>query len=192
MRINLFIPNLSLLVNFVFSRTIQKHMKTVLLTLFFTATALLGFSHSFHVALAKAEYNSVNSTMEVTIELDAADFEHWLQDKGIGIKHIEMVTKNSDSWQKINHTLFDHFKAETGQGFLKFQLLGMEAMKDGRLFIYLVAENVKPFSSVNWTFSLLMDHDPGQQNKLEMTVNKKKYYAVFLQDRKTATLKLEK
>jgi hypothetical protein len=102
------------------------------------------------------------------------------------------VAKNSETWKKIVAVLFQHFKAETDGSKLKFEVLGLEALKDGRLYIYLVAEQVKPFQSITWTFSLLMDHDPGQQNKLEIIVNKKKYYAVFLQDKKTATIKLDK
>jgi hypothetical protein len=180
------------MLNFVFSRTIHKHMKLIasILVFFLTSTGL--WAHAFHVGLAKAEYNAANSTMEVTLELDAHDFEHWLEDHGVQVKHIEMVAKNSETWKKIVAILFQHFKAETDGSKLKFEVLGLEALKDGRLYIYLVAEQVKPFQSITWTFSLLMDHDPGQQNKLEMIVNKKKYYAVFLQDKKTATIKLDK
>jgi hypothetical protein len=162
---------------------------TVLISILLSS---IGWSHAFHVALAKAEYNSLNSTIEVTLEIDAQDFEHWLEDHGVSVKHVELIAKNSEPWKKVNTILLNHFGATTAQGKLQFDMLGMEAMKDGRLFIYLVAEQVKPFQSIDWKFSLLMDHDPGQQNKLEMVVNKKKYYAVFLQDKKTVTITPDK
>jgi hypothetical protein len=157
----------------------------------FLLTSSISWGHAFHVGLAKAEYNVSNKTMEVTLELESHDLEHWLEDKGLAVGHIEMVEKHSDLWNKMTTTLLNHFKANTNKQKLKFSVLGLETVKDGRVFIYLIAENVSPFTEIEWEYSLLMGHDMNQQNKLELTYNSKKYYAVFFEKKQSTKIIIE-
>ena len=168
-----------------------KNMTRNILTFLILLTSLTSFGHAFHVALAKASYNAGEKTMEVTLEIESHDLEHWLEDKGMKIGHIEMIEKNTPTWHKLTGEILVHFAAQTDSQKLQFSVLGIEVARDGRAFVYLVAENVVPFKRIDWTFSLLMDHDDTQQNKLELIVNKKKYYAVFLNEKRTATIKLD-
>lgn len=161
-----------------------------ILTILILLYSFTSFGHAFHVALAKAEYNAEDKTMEVTLEVESHDLEHWLEDKGIKIGHIEMIEKNSPTWKKLSDEILANFAATTDLQKLNFSILGIEIARDGRAFIYVVAEEVKPFKTIEWTFSLLMDHDENQQNKLELIVNKKKYYAVFLNEKRKALIKL--
>ena len=148
------------------------------------------FAHQFHVAIAKAEYNSVEQTLEVTMEVESHDIEHWLEDKGIVVGHIEMIEKNSEQWTKITEEILKNFSVKTDSKAQNITVVGWEIARDGRLFIYLYAENVAPFKEIEWKFSILMDHDESQQNKLELLVNNKKYYAVFLNDKRTAIIQI--
>jgi len=50
----------------------------------------------------------------------------------------------------------------SNSSFLKWKLKQMDV-----IFLYLVAYEVEPFTSVTWHFSLLMGHSNEQQNKLE-------------------------
>jgi len=93
-------------------------------------------------------------------------------------------------WKQLTGEILANFSATTDLQKLNFSVLGIEVARDGRAFIYIAAEEVKPFKSIEWTFSLLMDHDDTQQNKLELIVNNKKYYAVFLNEKRKALIKL--
>ncbi|GAA0874880.1 hypothetical protein GCM10009118_12880 [Wandonia haliotis] len=148
-------------------------------------------AHQFHVALAKTVYNEKDKAMEVTLEAEAHDIEHWLEDKGIKAGHLEMIERNSDLWKKMSKEILANFGATTDKQKLVFYVVGIEVVRDGRVFIYVYAERVEPFNEITWTFSLLMDHDDSQQNKLEMKWKSKKYYAVFLHTKRTATIKIK-
>ena len=178
--------------NFTLPNTFKNQfMLRYLVVFILLSTPLSLFAHQFHVALAKAEYNAKEQTLEVTMEVESHDIEHWLEDKGIAVGHIEMVEKNSDKWTKITEEILKNFTVKTDGKSHTLTVVGWEIARDGRLFIYLYAENIAPFKEIEWKFSVLMDHDETQQNKLELTVNKKKYYAVFLNEKRTALIKLD-
>ena len=178
--------------NFTLPNTFKNQfMLRYLVVFILLSTPLSLFAHQFHVALAKAEYNAKEQTLEVTMEVESHDIEHWLEDKGIAVGHIEMVEKNSDKWTKITEEILKNFTVKTDGKSHTLTVVGWEIARDGRLFIYLYEENIAPFKEIEWKISVLMDHDETQQNKLELTVNKKKYYAVFLNEKRTALIKLD-
>ena len=131
--------------------------------------ALSSFAHSFHVGLAYADYEEEKEMLFCTLQLEFNDFEHWLEELGLGF-NLEEINKNgstSKSWGEFEQFIKKHFGATSNLAALDFQLYGVELELDGRFFVYLYAVEVKPFDNITWTFSLLMGHSMEQQNKLE-------------------------
>jgi len=162
-----------------------------ILVILFIAYCPFIYAHDFHVGLAKAAYNNEAKSIEVSLEVEAHDIEDWLNDKGLTTGHIENLSSDTALQQKVYAEILKNFGAKIDGKALSFKIVGIEVQSDDRAYIYIIAENIEPFKEIDWNFSVLMDHDENQQNKLELTVDSKKYYATFLHHQRWATIKLK-
>lgn len=150
-------------------------------------------AHSFHVGLAFVEYEESEKRLYSTIQLEHSDFVHWMDGFSFTYALNEIITEKTEglNWFHFEGFVQNYFKATTGQGELTFKLFDVEEEKNGRLFLYLYAEEVEPFDEIKWTFSLLMDHSMEQQNKMELKYNAQNYFAYFFENEPTQTIKLK-
>jgi hypothetical protein len=173
-------------------------MYKIFTLVFFTLVALNSSAHSFHVGLATADYDEEKEMLFCTLQLEYNDLTHWLEDLKLTF-NLEELAKNqreSPSWQTFKQFIAKHYAAKTNHSAIDFELFGLELELDGRLFVYVYAENVKPFESITWTFSMLMGHSMEQQNKLEFKYirsdNKETYFAYFFETEQTQIILLKK
>jgi hypothetical protein len=165
--------------------------------LFLLFSSIYGFAHSFHVGLAQVDYEEEKEMLFCTIQLESGDLYHWLEDLNLDFNLEELAKKQQKSpdWQAFAKFLGKHFSAQTNHHAIEFMLFGLDLELDGRLFIYVYAEKVKPFSHINWTFSLLMGHSMEQQNRLEFCYirNKKKqtYFVYFFESEPSQTIHIK-
>jgi len=115
------------------------------------------------------DYDENEKIMFSMIQLESWDFEHWLEDQSqhFNLNELAKNQKSSTSWKSFEEFIIKFFDAKTENANIKFELFEVEIEADGRIFLYLVAYEVEPFTSVTWHFSLLMGHSNEQQNKLE-------------------------
>lgn len=166
------------------------------LLLFFSSIAVS--AHSFHVGLAHADYEEEKEMLFCTIQLEYGDLSHWLEDLNLHF-NLEELAKNqqkSPDWQAFKKFLAKHFSAKTNLSTIEFELFAIDLELDGRLFVYVYAEQVKPFNNIKWTFSLLMGHSMEQQNKLEFKYirndQNETHFAYFFETEQTQTIHIKK
>lgn len=172
-------------------------MKVFVLSILFLSSFLVS-AHSFHVGLATVDYEEDEQMLFCTLQLEYGDLSHWLEDLNLNF-NLEELAKNlkeSPDWNAFKKFLAQHFSAKTNLSAVDFELFAMDLELDGRLFVYLYAENVQPFESITWRFSLLMGHSMEQQNKLEFRYirndKKEPHFAYFFETEQTQTIHIKK
>ena len=173
-------------------------MKYFILPFLFVLMSSMALAHEFHVGMCQVDYEEADSIMFCSIQLESGDFEHWLEDQNqkYNLNELAENQKNSPALKDFETFVLKNFMAKTNIGKVEFELFELEIEPDGRMFVYLVAYNVHPFSSVTWQFSLLMGHSMDQQNKLEFRYISPKseqvYFLYFFENehQKTIAIKL--
>ncbi len=162
---------------------------------------LLGWNlsaHEFHVGMCYAEYEEESGIIYSSIQLESRDFAHWMEDLGLDFNLDDLVKNQtqSDQWDAFESFVLVHFGADANENAIEFYLFDIEIENDGRLFLNILAEDVRPFSSISWKFSLLMGHSMEQQNKLEFkyieSEKEQVYFAYFFETEITKTIALIK
>lgn len=162
---------------------------------------LLGWNlsaHEFHVGLCYSEYEEESGIIFSSIQLESRDFAHWMEDLGLDFNLEELVEEqeHSEQWDAFESFILIHFAAEANGNEIEFYLFDIELENDGRLFLNILAKDVRPFSSISWKFSLLMGHSMDQQNKLEfkyMEPDKVQvYFAYFFETETHKTIAITK
>ena len=173
-------------------------IKYFFLPFLFVLMSSMALAHEYHVGICQVDYEEADSIMFCSIQLESGDFEHWLEDQNqkYNLNELAENQKNSPAWKDFETFVLKNFMANTNIGKVEFELFELELEPDGRMFVYLVAYNVPPFSSVTWQFSLLMGHSMDQQNKLEFRYispkNEQIYFLYFFENehQKTIAIKL--
>lgn len=172
-------------------------MKIFVLSILLFSSFLVS-AHSFHVGIATVDYEEEGQILFCTLQLEYGDLSHWLEDLNLNFNLEELANnqKESPNWDAFKKFLGQHFSAKTNLSTVEFELFAMDLELDGRLFVYVYAENVKPFESITWRFSLLMGHSMEQQNKMEFKYirNEKKetYFAYFFETEQNQTIHIKK
>ena len=169
-------------------------MKTVL-TLFLTLFISLTFAHSFHVGIAKIDYDESKKEMFATIQLEFKDLKHWIEDhQELDLADLIENKDSSSAWNKFDELMQANFYMEIAGKKTTLPLFDLEIEEDGRLFIHLFASGIEPFKSIDFVFALMMGHSEEQQNKLEFKYIKEKdsktYFAYFFEKQTKQTIKI--
>lgn len=169
-------------------------MKNFILLISLTL-AKFSFGHSFHVGLAKVDYDEAKNEMYATIQLEYQDLAHWVEDEQeIILEDLVKNKKKSKSWDSFDLKLQKHFYGEVQGTKQVLTLFDIELDEDGRIFIYLFKDKVAPFKQIDFVFSLLMGHSEDQQNKLEFkyfdSLGEKTYFAYFFENQTKQTIKI--
>lgn len=166
-------------------------MKAFLFVVMFLFSALSASAHEYFFAFAEVAYNTGKGVFEITIEASAHDVEDVLNESGIEIKELEDHYTDSVMLGKIEGFLNKGFILTTGSNAANLKLEGMEVFANGLVFFYLSSEPIVLGESVDIRFDLLMDILPKQQNKITLDVRQQKYTAVFVENKRTSTIKFD-
>lgn len=160
-------------------------------------TSLHSNAHSFHVGLAHADYEEETQMLFCTMQIEYADLTHWLEDLSLNFNLDELTInkQKSNDWDRFELFILKHFSAKTNLTAIDFSLFDVELELDGRVFIYVYAQNVKPFDQITWTYSMLMGHSLEQQNKLEfkyITKDKSEtFFAYFFEKERSKVITIK-
>jgi hypothetical protein len=172
-------------------------MKLFITSLILVFLSLSSHAHEFHVGICRVDYEEAEKMMFCTIQLESGDFEHWTEDQNQLFKLNELTRnqRKSESWKSFETFILRFFGAKTNTSAIQFELFEIEIEADGRMFIYLIAQDVEPFDEITWHFSLLMGHSMEQQNKIEFKyINAEKaktYFAYFFENETYKTTQLQ-
>ena len=171
--------------------------KFKILYVFLFCLPVMSFGHSFHVGLAKVDYDEEKQTLFSTLQLEYNDLAHWIENLNLSFNFHEINVKQAESAHWLSFQLFiqKYFNASCNETEIIWKLFEVEQELDGRIFIYLYAEKVKPFQAISWNFSLLMGHSMEQQNKLEFKYISKDqtetFFAYFFENERAKVIKIK-
>lgn len=170
--------------------------KTILISFFFCATSIVGWSHNFYFAYAEIEYDELSSKLEATLVVTAHDFEFNLKKVGkinssIESVFLDTVQRNIIEIEINKHLVldFDNQSADLNH-FSHFKIDGYNFRLNGDLEIFMSSDVSKPITSLLVLFDLLMDEYPNQQNKLTFIQRRSKKTLNFISSNQTQYLDL--
>ena len=108
---------------------------------------------------------------------------------GVDVQLENLVISSPESKQ-IESYLYDHFSLNCSTK-AQLHLLSMETLPNGITHFYIESEKIEIENEIEWNFNLLMNHFPGQQNKLTFYLRDQQHTLAFLANSPTQTLKLE-
>ena len=145
-------------------------------------------AHETYFAFAEFEYNKDLHVFEGTIVIDGHNLEH-LQPKIYKEIQNENLSDSSNAW--LSEWLTKHLKLENGMVPVAFRLDGYTLEKNGKLEFYLLSEVTTIDINLTFTFDLLMDEYPSQQNKLTFYYDEKTFVCAFLPLKRSQIIQLK-
>nr|WP_294861325.1 DUF6702 family protein [uncultured Fluviicola sp.] len=166
-------------------------MKKLIAVLAFFSVLFSANAHEYYFAFGEVEYNESTRKLEVTLEVNAHDLEFDMKKSGTKLSgHIEEQTRNPDFKTQLEIYLTKGFKITNEDLTLSLSLVGFDVLPNGLLYAYLESQPVELDKRLFFTFDLLMDSFPDQQNKITFIRNKQKQTAVFLLSKPTEMITL--
>ncbi len=162
-----------------------------ILTLLFATSS---YAHEYFFAFAEVEYDEMNGRIEATITVSTHDFEFYLQQEGIIQGDLNKNKSDSVKMLLIENEIIRHFDIkesytdedqELKKKLSKMKLEGFETNLNGTVEFYLSSQVYEPLKTIEFTFDILMDQYPKQQNKINFITRDKKQTIDFLQSNKT-------
>ncbi len=162
----------------------------------FTLLFLLCFSgiasaHEYFFAFAETAYNSSEKQLETTLIFSTHDIEHYLQDVGTGVKHLEKIGNDETMLRQIEALILEHFEIRCGVKKADFHLDGIEVKLNGLSNFYFHSDKIELTPVVDVRFDMLFDEFHEQQNKITFIHNSRKYTEVFLPSKPSGKIELE-
>lgn len=173
-------------------------MKT-LLFIFALLFATSSYAHEYFFAFAEVEYDEMNGRVEATITVSTHDFEFYLQQEGIIQGDLNKNKSDSVKMLLIENEIIRHFDIkenytdedqELKKKLSKMKLEGFETNLNGTVEFYLSSQVYEPLKTIEFTFDILMDQYPNQQNKLYLITRNEKRTIDFLSSKKTQLIEL--
>lgn len=163
--------------------------------LFFTSMAS---AHEFFFAFAEIEYDEMKGRFEVSVTATTHDLDRSLRLIDPNFKGLQQANDDSLSYNLIERELNRHFSAAPktdnsildGTNAIYFRLDGIETELNGTVHLYLSADCRSNPGTLEFTFDLLMDDFPEQQNKLTIIYRGRKSTFVFLPNQRTQIIEL--
>jgi hypothetical protein len=166
-------------------------MKKLFAVFAFISVLFSANAHEYYFAFGEVEYNESTRKLEITLEVNAHDLEFDMKKSGIDlVGHIEEQTQNSNFKKQLELHLTQGFKITNEDLGLSLTLVGFDILPNGLLYAYLESQPITLDKRLTFTFNLLMESFPSQQNKVTFIRNKQKQTAVFLPSKPTETITL--
>lgn len=166
-------------------------MKKLVAVLVFFSVLFSANAHEYYFAFGEVEYNESARKLEITLEVNAHDLEFDMKKSGTKLNgHIEEQTQNPNFKTQLEIYLSQGFKITNNDLALSLTLVGFDVLPNGLVYAYMESQPVELDKHLFFTFNLLMDSFPDQQNKLTFIRNKQKQTAVFLLSKPTEMITL--
>lgn len=142
--------------------------------------SFLTHAHDYYFAFAEVQYNSNSQKIEATVIATGHDIEEYLAHIGQPISKLENANNPIDL--KVLQSLMNkHFQVTNQDGkVIALQLLAVEVNNKDEALFYLISKPMEKPSALHFTFDLLMDHFPEQQNKITIFEAAGKSYLSFM------------
>jgi hypothetical protein len=141
-------------------------MKTiVLLLVLFAFSSNCLRAHAFFFAYAEVSIDEVGQRIESTLIATTHDLELVFEKENITKLTLEKALNNEASKQHIESFLNRFFYFEKGLTRSKFKIDGYEIKREGTIELYISSEWQESITETLFTFNLLMNNFPEQQNK---------------------------
>jgi Domain of unknown function (DUF6702) len=154
-------------------------------------TTTMSYGHEYFFAFAEVEYNDFTNQFETTLIVSTHDLEKKAKKAEIEIGDLKTIESGSKEYKAVETLLTKHFNIYTEDVNCTFELTGIEVNLDGTSNFYFLSSEIRAFEEINFTFDLLMDEHPDQQNKATLYYRGNNYTVTFIQDRRSRTIKLE-
>ena len=145
-------------------------------------------AHQYFFSFAEVEYNDVTEKFEATITATTHDLERSMSDE---LSTAIVLDDSDEHYMAIEHYLNGHFRIETGTVKGKFTVVGHEISLNGTVNFYLESAPIKMGKIIRFTFDLLMDNYPDQQNKITFYHRGRSYTRPFHEADRSQTINLE-
>ncbi|WP_341901341.1 DUF6702 family protein [Fluviicola taffensis] len=166
-------------------------MKKLFAVFAFFSVLFSANAHEYYFAFGEVEYNESTKKLEVTLEVNAHDLEFDMKKSDAKLTgHIEEQTQNPNFKTQLEVYLTQGFKITNNDLTLTLKLVGFDVLPNGLLYAYMESQPVELDKQLFFTFNLLMDSFPDQQNKVTFIRNKQKQTAVFLPSKPTEMITL--
>lgn len=164
-------------------------MKLVSLLLLLSLSAF-SFGHEFYFAFAEVEYNDISQKFECTVIATTHDLEKAMRSEGFATSEINNPP-NPEQLQQLEAYILNYFIIESNGERCTFRLLGAELDLNGTISLFIESEPIAIATHIDFTFDLLMNEFPEQQNKLTFYHRSENQTLAFLSTQKTRRLKLD-
>jgi|TARA_R110000737_G_scaffold223373_2_gene238379 hypothetical protein len=154
-------------------------------------TSFTSIAHEYFFGFAELSYNSTDQVIEGTLMLSTHDLEEWFQIKKLPVKELEDHVSDEKLIQQMASTLFSEFKIKNNGTSLKLQLIGYEVLPNGMTNFYFHSNKTEKPQKLDFTFDLMMNELPKQQNKITYLDKQKSYTAVFVSTKKQSSIIIE-
>jgi hypothetical protein len=165
--------------------------KLTLISFLFFASGL-SFAHNYYFSFAEVEYNDFCGCFESSITVTTHDFEHVLRKNNLLNKNLETSLNDNKLKQNIISLINVGFQITLQNRNIEFHLEGNEIGLNGLTTFYLSSNPIDLSEEILFTFSLLMNEFPEEQNKLTFIFRGQKTTMNFISNQFTHSINLEK
>ena len=165
--------------------------KLTLISFLFFASEL-SYAHNYYFSFAEVEYNDFCGCFESSITVTTHDFEQVLRKKNLLNKNLETSLNDYKLKQNIEILINEGFQITLGNKYVEFHLEGNEIALNGLTTFYLSSKPIDLSTEILFTYTLLMNEFPEEQNKLTFIFRGEKTTMNFITNQFTHSIKLEK
>lgn len=162
---------------------------TIILFLFFTSN--FSFAHNYYFSFAEVEYNDFCGCFESSITVTTHDFEQVLRKKKLLNKNLESSLNDYQLKQKIESLINEGFQIKLDNKNVEFHLEGNEIGLNGLTTFYLSSKPIQLSNELHFSYSLLMNEFPEEQNKLTFIFRGEKTTLNFIANQISHSIILE-
>ena len=167
-------------------------IKKLTFFLFIFLVSNSSFAHSYYFSFAEVEYNDFCGCFESSITVTTHDFEYVLRKNNLLNKNLETSLNDNKLKQNIISLINVGFQITFQNRNIEFHLEGNEIGLNGLTTFYLSSNPIDLSEEILFTFSLLMNEFPEEQNKLTFIFRGQKTTMNFISNQFTHSINLEK
>ena len=169
------------------------HMiKRLIFISFLVVLGNISFAHNYYFSFAEVEYNDFCGCFESSITITTHDFEQVLRKNNLLNKNLETSLNDYNLKQNIESLINEGFQITLQNRNVEFHIEGNEIGLNGLTTFYLSSKPIDLSEEILFTYSLLMNEFPEEQNKLTFILRGEKTTINFIANQFTHSIKLDK
>ncbi len=155
-------------------------------------TILMSFApHNYYITITEGEYNSTESTFQLTIKFIGHDLEKALANAGADNLMLGTEKESTKANEMISGYISKHFQLIANGKNLIFNFVGKEVGNDDFIYCYIESEKIKKFKSLEIKNTLLTEVFSAQENIVYLTIADKKHSFSFNKEKTNQTINLD-